>query len=54
MEKRELIIDVALFKKYGIESQEVIEYLEKKQAVTLKPIHVNAYQYLKNQTVVSS
>lgn len=52
--KREMQIDAAAFKKMKIELSEVIEYIENKKASSLKPIHVNAYQYLKNQPTVAS
>lgn len=54
MGKDELIIDAAVFKELGIGKDEVIEYLENKKATSMKPIHIKAYHFLKNQPVVSS
>lgn len=49
-----LIIDAEAFNQLGIDVKEVLEYIENKKAIALKPIHVNSYQYLKEQTVASS
>jgi hypothetical protein len=54
MIKGHMLIDAAAFKKMKIELSEVIEYIENKEASSLKPIHVNSYQFLKNQPTVAS
>lgn len=49
-----LIIDVLVFEGLGIDKEEVIEYIENKHAISIKPIHVKAYHFLKNQPAVTS
>lgn len=54
MNTDEMNIDLDVFRDLGITKEDVIKYIENKKATTLKPIHVNSYQYLKNQKVVTS
>jgi hypothetical protein len=54
MDKDKLFIDYEFFKRLGIDPEEGIKYLENKDAIKLKPVHVMAHQILKQQTVASS
>lgn len=54
MAKDEVIINADTFKSLNIEMKEVIEYLENKKMLSMKPIHIKAYHYLKNQPAVAS
>lgn len=54
IEKELMIIDADALKRLNISVNEVVEYLENKKAMTLKPVHVKAHQYWKSHPAVSS
>lgn len=49
-----MIIDAEVMKRLNINPYEIIEYIENKDVTSMKPIHINAHQYWKNQVVASS
>lgn len=51
---KNLDIDAEVINRLNIDPNEIIEYIENKKAIEMKPIHVNAHQYWKNQVVASS
>ena len=47
-------INDEVLKRLNINPNEIVEYIENKKVTSMKPIHVKAHQYWKNQVVASS
>lgn len=47
-------LDANVLKRLNIGIDEVVEYIENKKAIDMKPVHVKAHQYWKNHPTVAS